>query len=328
MFLRILLFLLLALSSAAVAERRNDIPDPALLPEPDSFSIAVVSFRPENEAIKSLLEVALNSITSGEAKLPESMQDVTNYLSRNNRADLLFEGLPFQAVRVDKMNGSAALPAYAVTLAGWRGLQVQVFNSLSAGPEGKAFPVEAYGRTDLVKRDNGVLCRLNGTFLFSDLEARVKQAVDRLSAKSPEPANGALLEAYKALPRTSDAYGVALNKNGEFSALLKSLDNEHVRKVREKVGSERLEKAVANTRKAVWKVDVVSGDRAEFEGVLTLDPSQVSEVASMLEEGRANLDTAKIVDVAITPGKDTVTVKAAVVGLKDLLLDGLKKTAS
>lgn len=331
-----LLFLLTLMTIVVLAApERNEIPQPELIPESDAYSIAVVEFRGDDEAIKQLLEAALKSVTSGEAKLPPSMAEVSDYLSRNNRADLLFAGLPFQAVRVDRMLPSnQTSPTYAVTLAGWKGLQSQMFNTLSAGTDGKAFPTVRYRVTDLVSREHaddptwpGTMCRVNGTFLFAPSPDAAKKVVDRLAPKDKPlpPAGGPLLAAYKDLPKTPDAFGVLQNQKGAFSALLKSLNNEHIQKLRDKVGSDRLEKCVAATKSATWQVEIVSADRAEFQAVLSADQKDVPEIAKAIEDGKANIDATKVVDVTVAPNGGTVTVKAAVIGLKQLMLDGMAK---
>ncbi|MBT9584373.1 hypothetical protein IV102_13605 [bacterium] len=332
---RLFYFVTLLTMVVLAAPETNPIPDPELIPEADSFSIAVVEFRPDDEAIKSLLEAALKSVSSGEAKLPASMADVSDYLARNNRADMLFAGLPFQAVRVDRMLPSnQSSPTYAITLAGWKGLQSQLFNSLSVGPDGKTFPSVRYRTTDLVSRDHsddpswpGTLCRVQGTFLFSPSADQAKKTFDRMIPKDKPvgPAGGALLAAYKALPKTPDAFGVMLNQKGAFSALLKSVNNEHVQKLRDKVGSDRLDKAVANTQSAVWQVEIVSSERAEMQAVLTVDPKNQAEVAAVIEDGKGNLDATKVTEVTITQAPGTVTVKAAVIGLKQMMLDAMAK---
>lgn len=336
MIARLLLILVTLTWVAFAAEpaSRNPIPDPQLLLESDSFSIAVIQLRPDDVPIQNLLKDALNSIATGEAKLPPEMAEAGDYLSRNNRADLLIAGLPYQAVRVDRMLPSGQTsPLYVSTLSGWRGLQVQIYNGLTASADGKAYPAVTYRRTDLVSRPTandptspGNLCRVNGSFVFAPTAETAKAIVDRLMPKentNPTPQNGPLLSAYQALPKTSDAYGVLINQKGAFSALLKSMNNEHIQKVRDKVGSDRLEKAVAATQSGVWQIDIVSDDRAEFTAVLTMDPSAVADAAAMFEEGKASLDTTKVVDVSITPSGNTLTLKAAVIGLKQLMLDTL-----
>ena len=320
---------------AVAAPARNPIPEPELLLEPDSFAIAVIQLRADDEAVKALLEAALKSITSGEAKLPASMAEVSNFLSTNNRADMLFAGLPFQAVRVDRMLPiGQTSPMYASTLAGWKGLQVNLYNSLAAGPGGKAYPSDPYRRTDLISREHsedptwaGTLCKVDGTFLFSPTPAQAKKTVDRLMPKDKPvpPSAGPLLAAYRALIKTPDAYGVLLNQKGAFSALLKSMNNEHIQKVREKVGSDRLERVVANTQSATWQVEIKSAERAELQAVLTLDPKNVAEAVKTLEDGKASVDTTKIADISIVAGTNTVTVKAAVIGLKKLMTDAMSK---
>jgi hypothetical protein len=339
MIYRIALLIVGLLSLLALAASdRNQPPDPELLLETDSYSIAVVVFRPEDEAIKQLLEVALLSISSGETKLPDSMSEVTDYLSRNNRVDLLFAGLPFQAVRVDRMlPGQQTSPSYALTLAGWKGLQSQVFNSLSISPGGQTFPTVRYRITDLVSRDHwddptwaGTMCRVKGTFLFSPGADQAKRTVDRLAPKGKPtgPLPGPLLTAYRSISKTPDAFGVLLNQGGSISALLKSADNPEVARFRERVGSDRFERAVAAIHSVVWRVEIVSSERAELEAVLSLDPKDQAEVAAVLEEGRANLDTEKVSEFSVTQDSGAVTIKAAVIGLKKLLLDELARSVS
>lgn len=333
----ILVCMLAGAASAAEPKTRNPIPDPALMVEADSFSILVMQLRENDEPISALLKAALNSIASGEAKLPESMSGVVDYLKQNNRADMLLAGLPYQAVRVDRMLPSGQTsPLYASTLSGWRGLQVQLYNSLSTGPDGKAYKSEFYRKSDLVFREHsddpawaGILYKVQGTLLFAPTADMTKKVVDRLMPKDKDkpatPVAGPLQSAYQALPKTSDAYGVVLNQKGAFSALLKSMDNEYVRKIRDKVGSDRLERAVASTRSVTWQVDVVSEDRAEFVAVLKVDAKDAADVAAMFEEGKSSLDPTMVAESSVTQEGDTVTLKLAVVGLKKLLLDTLAK---
>lgn len=325
MIKRILLLFAMLTCIVKAAPERNEMPNPQLILEGDSYSIAVVQLRPDDEPIKALLEAALKSISSGETKLPASMADVSAYLSSNGRADMLFAGLPFQTVRADRMVGAQTAGTTAVTLAGWKGLQVNVRNSLSAGPDGKPFTSTRYRVTDLVQRDVNVMCQVNGTFLFTPDQDSAKKVVDRLAPKDKPvgPVASPLLTAFKALPSTSDAYGVVINQKGAFSALLKSMNNDQIQKIRDKVGNDRLEKAVANTKSATWTVDITSADRADLQAVLTADPKDVADIAALFEEGKANLDATKVTDVVITPGAGTVTVKGSIINLKQLMLDGM-----
>lgn len=326
------LLFLTATGSLLAEPPKNPIPDAEMLFESDSYAVSVVQLKPEDEPVKALLKAALESITSGETKLPASMAEVSSFLGRNNRVDLLYAGLPFQGVRVDRMVSKGTSPTYATTLAGWRGLQVSLYNSLAAAADGKAFPSEQYRRTDLVYREHnddptwaGTLCRVNGTFLFSPTPAQAKGVVDRLMPKDkPVPAAaGPLLTAYRAVSHNPDAYGVILNQKDAFSTLLKSMNNEYVQKVRDKVGSDRLERVVANTKTVVWQVEIVSAERAEIQAVLTLEPKNVAEASAMFEDGKTGLDSTKISDVSIVAASNSVTVKGAVINLKKLMLDGM-----
>ena len=82
--------------------------------------------------------------------------------------------------------------------------------------------------TDLGQRDVEVMCQVNGTFLFTPDQDSAKKVVDRLAPKDKPvgPVASPLLTAFKALPKTSDAYGVVINQKGAFSALLKSINND------------------------------------------------------------------------------------------------------
>lgn len=334
------LCLLLALTLFAVAAgpaNRNPIPDPAALISADSFSIAVVNARADDVPIQNLLKSALNSIATGQAKLPPSMAQAGDYLAQNNRADMLIDGLPFQGVRVDRLLASGQTsPTIASTLSGWRGLQVQVYNGLSADSAGKPYPSVTYRRNDLVSLPSandptqpGNLVKVNGTFLFTPTQAEAKTIIDRLVPKedgSAVPnATGALASAFASLDKSADAYGVAINNKGAFSTLLKSMPNEYVDKVREKVGSDRLDKGVAAVKTATWSVNVVTEDRAECQAILKADPAQATEIAAMFTEGQQGLDATKITDASATAEGDTVTVKFAIIGLQQLMLDMMAK---
>lgn len=324
----ILMVLLCCLGTQAEPGSRNPIPDPKLIPEKDSFSIVVISLKGQDAAVEELLKAALKSITSGETKLGEDMAQVTDYLSRSDRAEMLVEGLPFQGVRVDRLLASGKpSPTYAFTLSGWRGLQRVMYNTMAADAKGDAFPSVTHGETELLKRTHHAdptwadnFCNTNGTFLFCPSLDQAKKAVDRLGGS---PVNGPLLEAYAALPKTADAYGVVVNKNNEVSALLKTFDNEHIKKIREAVGSERLDRVVDSSKKVTWQIDIVSSERAEFVAVLQLDPANVAEAVAAFEDGKKGLDKERIVDFKVSQGTDTVTVSAAMVGLKKVMLDAM-----
>ena len=131
--------------------------------------------------------------------------------------------------------------------------------------------------------------------------------------------------AWASLDKSADAYGVAINNKGAFSTLLKSMNNEYTDKVRQTVGSDRLDKGVAATKMATWTVNVVSDDRAEAVAILKVDPAQAADVAAMFQEGQKGLDATKITDATVTQSGDTVTIKFAVIGLQQLMLDMLAK---
>ena len=57
--------------------------------------------------------------------------------------------------------------------------------------------------------------------------------------------------------------------------------------------------------------------------MLTCEQKDVAEIAALFEEGKASLDATKVADVSITPGPGTVTVKGAIINLKQLMLDGM-----
>lgn len=333
-----LLFVALSLVAfAAEPSSRNPIPDPTSLIEADSYSIAVCMAREDDVPIQNLLKAALNAIATGEAKLPESMASAADYLAQNNRADMLIAGLPFQGVRVDRLAATGQTsPTYASTLSGWRGLQVQVYNGLTADKAGKPYPSTLYRRNDVVALPKSsdptlptTLVKVNGTFLFTPSADEAKTIIDRLvpkeDGKAAPNASGPLMAAYQALDKSGDAYGVAINNNGAFSKLLKSMNNEYVEKVRAKVGSDRLEKGVAATKSATWKVNVVNDNRAEFEVMLKVDPAQAADVAAMFNEGQQGLDATKITDATVTQAGDTVTIKFAAIGLQQLMLDTMAK---
>ena len=144
------LLFLTATGSLLAEPPKNPIPDAEMLFESDSYAVSVVQLKPEDEPVKALLKAALESITSGETKLPASMAEVSSFLGRNNRVDLLYAGLPFQGVRVDRMVSKGTSPTYATTLAGWRGLQVSLYNSLAAAPDGKRCRTAVLAETDVI----------------------------------------------------------------------------------------------------------------------------------------------------------------------------------
>ncbi len=326
----LLLLILLSPLAQAAGPSRNSIPEPELLPTNDSYSIAVVKLRQDDAAIQELLKAALESIRSGETKLPKDMAEVQDYLSRGDRAKMLAEGLPFQGVRVDRLLDSGhTSPTYAFTLAGWRGLQRVVYNSLAANSEGDAFPSETYAETELLKRSHHAdptwadnFANVDGTFLFAPSGARAKTLIDRMT-QGGTAEEGELQKAYQQLAKSTDAYGVLVNRAQAFSTLLKDFDNEHINKVRDAVGSERLDRVVDSVTKATWKVDIVSSERAEFEALLELDPKDVAEAVAAFEEGQKSLDKESIADFKLSSTDKTVTVKMAMIGLKKVMLDGM-----
>lgn len=119
---------------------------------------------------------------------------------------------------------------------------------------------------------------------------------------------------------------VLLNQKDSFKALLKAVEGQDLGKVREKVGSDRLDRVVTGTKKVVWSGEIISPDRVECQIVLTMPAASTAEAVAAINDGKAGLDPARVTDISVTPNGETVTVKFAVLGVKQMILDYLTKS--
>lgn len=332
---RIFPLLLILLSVVALAADRNPIPDPNLFIDADSYSIAVFAMRDGDAGVKAALDAALTSLNDGSVKLPPQFQELNSYLSGDKQKDVVFQALPFQGIRVDRMlpDGRTS-PTVAATLAGYRGLQTQLYNTLAKGPDGNAFPSEPYRRTEIVARTGATdptmaanLERVNGTLVFAATSAAAKAIADRLFDTKPVP-KSALMDVFKTIPQTGDGYGVALNQKNSFSTLLKQVEGTDLQAIRNKIGSARLDKVVAATTKVVWQANIVDQNQIDGQVDLTMAPAAVADAVAAINDGQAGLDPTRVTNIAVTNTADTVSVKFSVLGVKQMILDYITKSGS
>jgi hypothetical protein len=210
---------------------------------------------------------------------------------------------------------------------------VQLYNSLAKGADGNAFPGTDYKRTTVVARTGANdpttaanLERVNGSFVFAPSMASAKAIYDRLTADKPVPVKGPLLTAYNALDKSGDAFGVALNQKGTFTSLLKTVPGADLQAIRNKVGSDRLDKIVGNTKMVVWAGNVTGADTASGQVVATMNnAAAAAEAVTALNEGKTSINTTTIPTFNVSSAGETVTVSFSVANIKQTLLDMLTK---
>lgn len=308
------------------------LPDPTLLGQDDSVAILVVKARPEDLGIRQLLNTALAGARSqtGGSSMASAL---TGILSQKSQQALLRAALPLQWVRVDQP-GKVITSTTAVTVTGWRGLQGLVYESLTGTPDGHRFELRQYRGEEIVLRPGWkvskgprVLARVKGSFINCTNPELARHAIDRFLDPSPAPPRGPLWDAYKQLRCDKDAWGALLNRDGSVEHLLRWAGGREFDRVRDSIGAERFERAVATVRSAAWEADVVSDDRIDLDLRLdTVSPGDVPEAARVWEEIRQVLKASgRLADYSLTCLDSGVQVHVSLVGFRSGVRGALSK---
>lgn len=323
-FLKLLLVLGLLLPGRA----QETLPDPSTFGRSDSLAIFVVRARSEDNGFRQMLATAING-AQAQKGAPSLASFLSSFLSLRSQEEMLLAALPLQWVRVDSVGPDGRLLSnVAITLAGWRGFQTLIYNALTAGPEGKPYDKRLHQGEEIVLRDGWqspgarlVLARVKGTFLNCSTPDQARYQIDRLLGKDHSPLQGPLWQAYSQLAQDKDAFGVIVNRSGSLLKVLEWVNRADTQRVREKLGSERFERAAELVESASWEADVVSDDRIDIEvRFATAGRPQAEELALLLEEAREVLDQeGRMGDFYLTMTPEGVKIGFAMVGFHDLV---------
>ncbi|MEW6277546.1 MAG: hypothetical protein AB1758_02905 [Candidatus Eremiobacterota bacterium] len=327
LFALLLLVWLAVPLAAEEAPSRVDLPDPLRFIGPDTVAIAVARARGEDEGFRQLINRALTG--AREAGGAGSLGALLNtFLSVGTQESMLLNALPLQWVRVDTVGPDGQLNScVAITLAGWRGLQSLVYSSMVTGKDGKPYELRRHRNEDIVLREDWqnprsrmVFTRVKGTFLNCATPDQARYLVDRLLSKELEPVANPLQVAYGHLDRQRDSYGVVLNRNGSLMRVLEWVNRPDTARVRQAVGSERLDRVASTVESASWTADVVSDDRVDIDVTfVTRSPEEARELAGVVEEAREVLDQGgRMGDFTLTLLPDgRVQVGFAMIGFRE-----------
>ncbi len=318
---RLLILVLLLLSCASA----QDLPDPIVFGQSDSLAIFVVQARAEDTGFRQMLATGVKGVQGSNSGSLASM--LSSFLSVRSQEEMIVSALPLQWVRVDRLGADGKLISnMAITLKGWRGFQVLLYNALITAPEGKSFETRQYGGEDIVLRtgwenpqNRTVFARVKGTFLNCATPDEARYLIDRLTGKDDHELGGGLWQTYAEMPKDQDAFGAMVNKDGSFLKVMDWINRPETNRVRKAVGSERLEQVVALIQNAWWQADVVSDDRMDIQvRFFTANKSDAETVAAVVEDAREVLEQGgRMGEFYLTTQPDGLKVGFSMIGFHD-----------
>ena len=299
------LLLLIALwfampARAAESPSQLEMPTPANFLSPDSISFAVLHARPDDEGFKQLLDTAWQGLKANKSNATSGFMGILLRVIQGNNSNGLISFLPLQMVRVDSLDPETALPhpTFAVTVAGWGGLQTPLYFQMSRGKDGKPFPTKDLEDATLVLREgwkdptrSHILTRMDGTFVSFPTLEKAESTVKKLAAKTAPAPQGEIASLLPTLDTSRDTYGALLNRKGSMQKFLSWLNKADMRHAEQTVGKERMDTVLTKVKSMTWEGDLVSDDEMAFLLRFRTDsPEARKELATLLKDVREVLD--------------------------------------
>ena len=315
---------------ASSDRKRNPVPDALQYLDPDCVAWGVLSARPEDKGFQALLRTAWQGMRDNPTSSAPWLGVVSAFLSQATQEDVLLGFLPFQGVRVDRLDEKGQDHfSTVVTMSGWPGVQSLFWSSLLNGPDGKPFQTRTVNGETIVLRPKAgqeptqgpAMARVKGSFMaFSDL------ATGELSLTPRQPSGEVYTIASK-LDKTQDTMGVLLNRKESLLRFLTWLDAHDVNILETGLGRERLQKDISKIEYVTWVGDLLSDDRMDLEFHFhTQGETQAEEVAEMLKEARGALkDKGRAAELQMTTVRGDVIVRIEMVGFREMLQSFLKR---
>lgn len=337
----VLLFLLAVILWFATPARAAEPPSLLELPEPgrflsaDSISFAVICARPEDEGFRKLLDTAWQGMKANNSGMTSGFMGVLLRVISGDESNGLLSFLPLQMVRVDSLDPQTALPhpTYAVTVAGWGGLQTPLFMSMSRGKDGKPHPTKDLEDATLVLREgwedptrSHILTRMRGSFISFPTLEKAESTVKRLASKQTAEPQGEIGALLPSLDQSRDTYGVLLNRKGSMHKFLSWLNKGDMHHAEQVVGKERMDKVLSQVNSMTWEGDLVSDDEMSFFlRFRTASPEARKELGGLLKDVREVLEQyGRAGEMRTTGIGSELQVHFVMVGYRDMLSNYLK----
>lgn len=324
-----------ALSSASPARAAEsptqaELPPPWVFVSPDSISFAVMRANPDDEGVRSLLDTAWKSIKASKGSATGGFTGLLLKAIQGDDGNGLMSFLPLQLVRSDTMDAATGQPhpTIAVTVSGWRGLQMPLYFMMSRDKNGKAYPTKDLEDATLVLREgwqdptrSHVLTRIKGTFVSFPTIDKAKSCVTQLASKAPARPKGTLAELLDGLDASRDTYGVLLNRQGSLLKFLSWLNRQDVAHAQSVVGVQRMNEVVSTISSMTWEGDLISDNEIAFSLVFrTESPDARRKVADLLKDVREVLNSyGRAGEMRTTGLGSELHVEFDMVGYKDML---------
>ncbi len=282
---------------------RLQLPDPTVLLAPDTISFAVLTAQAQDEGFREMLDIAWRGLQNarGTGTAP-FMKLLLRAMSSQVGAEEngLLSFLPIQMVRTDALGSGETVPhpSFAVTVAGWPGLQQIFMTGMMRDRSGEPYPVEKTADANLIYREGWeepgtarVLTRLHGTFLAFPDKQRALTGVKRFAQQQNSGGGGLKAELEAGLDRSHNTYGVLVNRDGSLLNFLRWLNKADVHRAEQAVGAERLRAVLERVEAMTWEGNLVNADEFDFKlRFLTADEKTRQELTEVLKEVRTVLD--------------------------------------
>lgn len=289
----------------------------------------VVQARKEDVGFKALLKTAWQEMRNT-SSANSWLNMMNSFLSTAKQEDVLLGFLPFQGVRVDRLDASGQdHSGTMVSIGGWPGLQSLFWGTLLNDPSGKPYRSEFINGQTLVLRpkpgqkpeEGPAVARVRGNFYaFSD-PTTAKSCLNQTG-----PA-GAAYDIAKSLDtKDQDTYGVVINRQDSLVRFFIWVDRYDYDAVAQAYGPDKLKEDINKVKHLTWTGDLKDDDVMEFEfRFVTGSEDHAEAVGEMLKQARRALKArGRAADLQLTTLRNDVIVRVQMIGYRQLLQNYLK----
>ncbi len=309
------------------------VADPFQWLDDTTVAWGVVQARKEDIGFKALLKTAWAEMRNG-TSANSWLTMMNSFLSTAKQEDVLLGFLPFQGVRVDRLDPSGQdHSGTMVSIGGWPGLQSLFWGSLLNDSSGQPYKTEYVSGQTLVLRpktgqkpeEGPAVARVRGNFYaFSD-------PVTAKSCLSQSGPTGIAYSIAKTLnTNDQDTYGVVINRQDSLVRFFIWVDRYDYDAVAKAYGAEKLKTDINKVKHLTWTGDLKDDDVMEFEfRFVTGSEDEADAVGEMLKEARRALKArGRAAELQLTTLRNDVIVRVQMIGYRQLLQNYLRAQAT
>lgn len=305
------------------------LPDPYQWLDNSTVSWGVVHARKEDKGFQAFLKTAWQGMRNG-GNSNSWLGLVSTFLSSAKQEDVLLGFLPFQGVRVDRLDPDGKdHSGTMVTIAGWPGVQSLFWNSLLTDSDGKNYQTESVNGQTLVLRpkpgqkpqEGPAVARVRGNFYaFSD------PGTARSCMTSTGPSGDAYTIAKDLDVSGQDTYGVAVNRMDSLARFLEWMDKYDFQAVSDHYGDAKLHADLNKIHHVTWVGDLQDDDVMQFQFTLSANSEEDAEIVeNLVKEARKALKAkGRAADLQMTTVRKDIVLRLQMIGYRQLLQNYFK----